>query len=255
MRKLAYLLAAPAVVLAMPAAAQDVYVGVSGGLSLPEDSANRGRFTSDVAATPDYPAIASGTPLAWTTRFKSGFNISGQIGARFDNGFRTELEVAYSQYDVRRHRNLSVGGTEIDGLDVSVLTRGAPAAGNPTVGQVINDGRGKVKNLGAFANVFYDFNRAEAFQPYLGAGLGVQRVDVEYRPSGVDVANDDQTRFAYQFMAGATYQVSPRVDLFAQYTYRRTEGRANVDLNLLPARLGVESNQSIVGAGLRFKLN
>lgn len=255
MRKLGYLLAASFLPLAAPAAAQDVYVGVSGGVAIPEDSANRGRFTADVPATPDYPAIASGTPLEWNTRFKSGFNIAGQIGYRFENGFRTELEVAYSEYDVRRHRNLAVGGTQIDGLDVSVLTRGAPAVGNPTVGQVINDGQGKVKNLGAFANVFYDFNRAGTFQPYLGAGIGAQNVDVTYRPSGVDVADDDKTRFAYQFMAGATYKVSPRVDLFAQYTYRRTESRANVDLNLLPARLGVQSNQSIVGAGLRFKLN
>lgn len=228
------------------------YVGLSGGVSLPQDSRNRGRFTSDVPATSDFAAISSGTPLGWRTRFNTGFNLAGQVGYRFENGFRPELEIAYSQYDVDGHENLVVGGTVVDNIDSAILTRGAASAANPTVGAVLASDPGRVKNLGAFANLYYDFNRSGRLQPYVGAGVGVQRVSVNYRPSNVAVANDDQTRFAYQAMAGVTYKLSPAVDLFGQYNYRATSSRSRVDLELLPADLGVQSRQSLISTGIRF---
>lgn len=239
---------------ASPAYAQSQsgpYVGLSAGTSIPEDSQNRGSFRADVPATADFPAITNGTPLSWRTRLDGGFNIAGQFGYRFDNGFRPEIEVAYSQYDVRSHDNLAVGGTVIDGIDSAVLTRGPASATNPTVGAVLAADPGKIENLGVFANLYYDFNRTGRLQPYIGAGIGAQRVTVDYRPSNVRVADADQTRFAYQAMAGITYKLSSRLDVFGQYNYRATDGRANVDLTLLPANLGVESRQSIITTGVR----
>ena len=147
-----------------------------------------------------------------------------------------------------------MGGTNIDGSDVAILTRGAASAANPTVGEVIADGQGKVKNFGLFANAFYDIETGSGFKPYLGAGAGYQWVDVRFAPSGVDVADDDDGTFAYQLMAGASFAVSDKVDLFAQYTWRDTFEDADIALNLLPATLGVESQQSLVSAGLRLHL-
>lgn len=251
-------LCAAGIVLAMvssPAYAQSEsgpYVGLSAGVALPQKSENRGNFTTGVPATADFPAIPDGTALGWRTRFEIGFNLGGQLGYRFDNGLRTEIEIAYSQFDVRRHENLAVGGAVIDGVDSAVLTRGPASAANPTVGAVLSTDPGKIKNIGAFGNVLYDFNRAGSLQPYVGAGFGVQRVDIDYRPSNVPVADDNKTKLAYQLMAGATYKLSPKLDLFAQYAYRATTKRAKVALDLLPAELGVQSRQSTVSAGLRF---
>ncbi len=240
---------------AVPSAAlaEGPYVGVSGGIALPSDSQNSGEFDADVAATADFDAIPAETPLEWNTEFDNGLALSGQVGYAFQNGFRVELEGAYSEYDVSGHSGLTVGGADIDGVDVAVLTRGAADPANPTVGTVIADGQGSVTNFGLFGNVFYDIKTGGAFKPYVGAGLGYQWVDSEFTPSGVDVADEDDGGLAYQLMAGASYAVSPRAEVFGQYTYRANTEDADIDLNLVPATLGIESDQSIISAGVRFK--
>lgn len=255
--KVGLIAAGMASLAAFPAAAhakEGPYIGVSGGVALPNDSNNVGSFDATVPATPDFGAIPAGTPLAWQTEFDPGYAINGQVGYAFDNGFRIELEAAFSRYDVDSHRGLTVGGTNIDGLDVAVLTRGTPAAGNPTVGAVIADGRGHVSNFGLFGNVFYDIKTGSDFKPFVGAGIGYQWADIRFNPSGVDVADSSDGGLAYQLMGGASFALSDRAEVFGQYTWRDRTDTANVPLNLLPANLGVETGQSIISAGVRIKL-
>jgi opacity protein-like surface antigen len=240
--------------LALPVIAQaQTYVGVSTGLTLPNDSKNKGEFTAAVPATATAGAIPSGTSLEWDTNFKNGYTISAQIGHRFSGGFRVEGELNYSRSGIDSHKNVTVGGANIDGVDVSVLTRGAPAATNPTVGQVVDSSGGKLENFGGFVNGFYDFNSGGSFQPYVGAGAGFQRVKVDYRPSNVDIGQGKKTKFAYQLMAGATYKMGPGLEIFGQYNYRDA-GRTKFGLDLLPADLSVQNKQSIVSLGLRIPL-
>ena len=250
------LVAAGAAAFATPsvAFAGGPYVGVSAGVSLPGDSSNEGTFTGAVPATDDFGAIATDTDLAWDTEFDTGFAINGQVGYAFDNGFRVELEGAYSQYDVDTHSGLTVGGANIDAVDVAVLTRGPADAANPTVGTVIGDGQGQVETFGLFANVAYDISTGTGFKPYVGAGAGYQWVDVEFVPSGVAVGADDDGAFAYQLFAGASVNVLPRAELFGQVTYRANFEDADIPLTLLPATLGVESEQTLITAGVRFRL-
>lgn len=254
--KLCLIAAGTATMAAFPGAAlakEGPYVGVSGGIALPGDSNNSGAFDTTVPATPDFGAIPADTPLGWRTEFDTGYAINGQVGYAFDNGFRVELEGAYSRYDVDTHTGLTVGGANIDGVDVAVLTRGTPAATNPTVGAVIADGQGRVSNFGLFGNVFYDIDTGSSFKPYVGAGAGYQWTDVRYQPSGVDVADDSDGGFAYQLMAGASVALSDNAEVFGQYTWRDRTDTADVPLNLLPATLGVETGQSIISAGVRVK--
>lgn len=255
-KKLCLLAGATAAVATLPSAAmadEGVYVGISGGVTLPGDSKNRGEFTGTVPATPDFGAIPTGTPLEWNTDFDTGFALSGQVGYKFANGFRLEAEGAFSRYDVASHAGLTVGGANIDGVDVAVLTRGPANAANPTVGAVIADGQGRVSNFGLFGNVYYDIETGTAFKPYIGAGAGVNWVNVDYRPSGVEVGSGNKAGIAYQLMAGATFDLSPNAEVFGQYTYRANGNRADIDLDLLPATLGVQNHQSLITAGVRFK--
>jgi opacity protein-like surface antigen len=249
-----YIGAAMASLLILPTVVQaQTYVGVSTGLTLPNDSKNKGEFTAAVPATATAGAIPSGTSLAWDTDFKNGYNISAQIGHRFNGGFRVEGELNYSRSGIEGHKNVTVGGANIDGVDVSVLTRGAPATTNPTVGTVVASSGGKLANFGGFVNGFYDFNSGGSFQPYIGAGAGFQRVKVDYRPSNVDIGQGKKTKFAYQLMAGATYKMGPGLEIFGQYNYRDA-GRTKFGLDLLPADLSVQNKQSIVSLGLRIPL-
>lgn len=256
-KTLCLIAAGTAALAALPGAAaakEGPYIGLSGGLSLPNDSANRGSFNTAVPATRDFPAIPAETELAWQTEFDRGFAINGQIGYAFNNGFRVELEGAYTRNGIDRHSGMTVGGTNIDALDVAVLTRGARAAANPTVGQVIDDGQGSVANFGVFGNVFYDIDTGTGFKPFVGAGVGYQWADIRFRPSDVDVADGSDGGFAYQLMAGANVALTDRAEIFGQYTWRDRMDTANVPLNLLPANLGVETGQSIISAGVRIKL-
>lgn len=143
--KLGLIAAGTAALVAFPTAAlaDGPYVGVSAGVSLPGDSKNRGEFNSTVPATPDFDAIPAGTALAWDTDFDTGLALSGQVGYKFDNGFRVELEGNYSRYNVGSHSGLLAGGANIDNVDVAVLTRGPADPTNPTVGAVIADGQGR----------------------------------------------------------------------------------------------------------------
>lgn len=254
--KIAALPLAVVAIASTPAAAQSEpgpYVGVSGGVTLPGDSDNEGETTADIPATDDFGAIPAGTEIEWATDFDTGYTINGQVGYAFENGFRVEAEGVYSQYDVASHEALLVGGANIDAVDSAVLTRGEASASNPTVGQVLADGRGDITTYGLFANVYYDIQTGSAFRPYVGAGLGYQWVDVDYQPSGVVVGDDDDSGLAYQLMAGASFEVSPGVELFGQYTYRDMTDEAEIPLTLLPATLEVESQQSLLTAGVRVK--
>lgn len=253
--KLRLIAAGTAALAAFPTAAlaDGPYVGISAGVSLPGDSKNRGELNSAVPATDDFGAIPAGTPLAWDTNFDTGIAINGQVGYAFNNGFRLEAEGVFSRNNVSDHSGLLVGGANIDGVDSAVLTRGPANAANPTVGAVIADGQGRVTNYGLFANVYYDIDTGTAFKPYVGAGAGVQWVDVDFRPSGIDVGSGTKAGIAYQLMAGASYEITPSVDLFGQYTYRANGNRADIDLDLLPATLGVQNHQSLITAGVRVK--
>lgn len=248
------LLATSLVALAIPstAHASEVYIGVSSGFNFVSDSSNEGAFDATVPATEDWPSIPSGTSLGWDTDFETGMMLSGHIGMKYDSGLRAELEVGYSKADVSSHSNLAAGGAIIDGVDVAVLTRGAPNVTNPTVGEVIADGQGELSTFGAFLNGYYDFNAGSGFVPFLGAGIGLQSVDVDFMPSGVPVAADSDDVFAWQLMAGASVELSNSVDVYGQLTYRQSFERANVALDLLPATLGVEADAAFAAIGIRF---
>jgi opacity protein-like surface antigen len=245
------LTAAAAMAFATSAQAQ-TYIGVSVGATLPDDSKNKGEFTSTVPATvaaPVYPAIPTDTELGWRTEFDTGYNISGQIGHRFEGGFRVEGEFNYNRAGVKRHSGVTVGGANIDAVDASVLTRGATVGA--TVGTVVDSGIGSQESYGVFANAYYDFNSGGSFQPYIGAGIGGQKVKFDYRPSNIDVGQGSDTNFAWQLMAGATYKIGPGMEIFGQYNYRNA-GTTKMELDLVPADLNAKSKQSIFSLGLRI---
>lgn len=237
-----------------PSAHAQTYVGVSAGVALPRSSNNQGTFTSDVPATtgsPAYDAIPSGTSLGWNTQFDAGYNFSAQVGHRFNNGFRLEGELAFTRSNVQRHSGVTVGGTNIDAIDASILTRGA-AVGS-TVGQVVDSGIGSQRGIAGFVNAYYDFNTGSAFQPYVGGGIGVQETKFNYQPSNIDVGQGKETNFAWQLMAGATYKLGPKFELFGQYNYR-DGGSTTLPLDLVPANLTATSRQSLVSVGFRIPL-
>jgi opacity protein-like surface antigen len=250
--------AATAMATTATAHAQEWYVGGSIGILAQDDSDNSGStgaFTTGngAPAVPNGTAVAAGTPYGWTTEFEQGMAGSLEAGLRYDSNFRSGLELAYSQADVDRHSGVRLGGTVIDGVDAAVLT-GSPTALGATVGAVVADGRGDFTTTSLFANLYYDFRGSGAFVPYLGAGIGMSEVKVDYSPSGVGIIDDKDTAFAWQLKGGVTWQFDPRWEAYGEYAYRKTDD-VTFDNQLFPGSLDIENAQSVFSIGMRYRFN
>ena len=246
-------LAASAVALAGVAAAQDTYVSLSGGVSLLGDSTNEGAFngafTTGAGTTiPAGTVLPDGTAVGWNTEFDAGYAINGAIGRKY-GAFRGELEVAYQRNGVDTHTGVTAGGIALAGEDAGVLITGSGNLG-VNVGDLVAAGEGDISNIFVMANMIYDFQNSSQFTPYVGAGVGVGFVDVEYAPSATTIIDDNSTQFAYQAMAGISYEASANTDLFVGYRYRATLD-PTVNASLFAASFDVENATSIVEAGVR----
>jgi len=158
--------------------AGEFYLGASGSINFQRDSNNQGQtgaFTTGngAPALPFGSPIAVGTNYGWDTEFDTGWGASFEGGYVMDSGFRPALEIVFSRANVGSHANVAVGGTNIDAVDAAVLTGSATQLG-ANVGTVVADGQGRIRNFGAFANLYYDFPvESFPFQPYIGAGIGL----------------------------------------------------------------------------------
>lgn len=248
-------LAAAAFAFASPASAQNRYVAVSGGVAFLQDSDNKGEFSSPFTtgagtAIPAGVTLPAGSSLGWTSEFDSGYTLSAAAGWRFSPNLRAELELAYQTNDIKTHKGVQAAGIPLGAEDAGVLITGSPNLG-VTVGALVDDGKGGVDTTYLMANAFYDFNQMGKFRPYVGAGLGLGMVNVDYSPSGVEIVDDDKTVFAYQLIAGSDFAVSDRMALFAQYRYRATSD-VDVDVSLFDASLDIENRSSAIEVGLRY---
>jgi opacity protein-like surface antigen len=236
--------------------AQEWYVGGAIGTLMQSDSDNSGATGSFATgngspAVPDGTLIAAGTPYSWTTEFDTGVSGSIEAGLRYGNGLRSGIELFASRADVDRHSGVQLNGAGLDGVDAAVLTGSSTQLG-ATVGQVVADGRGDISNLGVFANAYYDFNQGSDFQPYVGAGVGFAQVKVDYKPSGVQIIDGDDTVFAWQLKAGATWKFADRWEAYGEYAYRQSED-VSLDNRLFPGSLDIENRQSVIQVGLRYR--
>ncbi len=247
------MITASAVALSTASAAHaQQYARVSGGVSFLSDSDNEGDFTFDGTLLPAGAAVTDGTPVGWTTEFDPGYFVSGAYGYALKNGLRFEGEVSFSANDVDTHTGVTVGGGAVGALDAANLVPGVDDALGVSIADLVADGQGSVETLGFAVNGYYDYDFADTpFSAYIGAGLGVGQVDVDYSPSNTEIIDDDATVFLYQVMVGGEYDVTERVAVYSGYRFRGTTD-VETDVALFPAELDIENRANILEAGLRF---
>ena len=161
------------------------------------------------------------------------------------------MEVSYTKADVDTHTGVTLGGGSIDALDAASIA-GSPTPLGASVAAIVADGRGDISSTSVFANVYYDFNSGSAWQPYVGAGLGVSDVNVTYNPSGVGVIDDGETKLAYQVKAGLTWMVNETWEVFGEYAYRATDD-IELDNDLFPGTLNIENQHNLLSFGARYR--
>ena len=204
---------------------------------------------------PDILAFQNEAELAaFDQRFDAGFDF-GRLsrlatGLTLPGPFRIEAEVSYLQHNVDMSRAFSMKNQDLDDEDEGRLPD-TPDARSVDVGAVVADGLGRVETKATFANGFMDLPwQRGALTSYLGAGVGIAEVDVDYRPGGVEVVNHSSTVLAYQVMVGADYAVGDHFDWTLSARYRGMSNH-NMESNVLPAAFQVEGDGLITEFGLR----
>ncbi len=138
-----------------------------------------------------------------STELDGGFGIGAALGYDFGHftqnlGVRAEAEITYRD-------------NEVDGHDLN----GAAQTG----------AAGDLTSLAFMANGIIDIHNKSRFTPYAGAGIGF--ANVEYDGYDIDAVNgvlsDDDTVFAYQLIAGLSFDINEKFALTADYRYFATE--------------------------------
>jgi opacity protein-like surface antigen len=136
-----------------------------------------------------------------STHLKAMYDPGPYLGAfagyRWDTDYRAELEISYRENSVNDMTN----------RDTATDT----------------DGNGTLYGMSFMANFYRDVRwEGSNFVPYLGAGFGFMRVEYENDSPGFTPVNSSDEIFAYQVIAGMTYEMNASTDLFADYRYFAT---------------------------------
>lgn len=116
--------------------------------------------------------------------FKTGYSITAAAGYDFGTGLRSELELGLSDSGLK---NARIGG------GTAAITGG------------------DVDHLSLHAAGYYDFN-AGGISPYIGAGVGLTRTDIDTASiGGTLVPGDRDTDFSMFGEAGVTIPVTDRL--------------------------------------------
>jgi opacity protein-like surface antigen len=127
--------------------------------------------------------------------FDAGWLASLSGGYAFENGLRAELEAAYRRNNIEKFGRL--------------------------------DGSGNLSAATLMANAYYDFDIGNwPVTPYLGAGIGVARI----RASNIQrnlvaccpQVDGSDTVFAFQFIAGAQWRITPNFSASLDYRFLGT---------------------------------
>jgi OOP family OmpA-OmpF porin len=167
---------------------------------------------------------------AWTAGEDQKYNNTG-VKTQMNDGWGGSVAVGKSYGNMR---------AEIEGLyltnDVdNAKVNGANAAAS-----------GESSLLAGMVNGYYDFKNSTRFTPYVGAGVGYGTVDSDnVRSAGALTVDGNDEVFAYQGIAGASYELNPCWHLTGEYRY---VGTTKADIGSTDVRYG----NHIVAAGLRY---
>jgi len=140
-------------------------------------------------------ADATGANLSGQVESKVGFNVGGAFGKRFHEHFRGEIELGY-------HRS------EVDDLS---------AQGEDGSAQ------GFFSMLSVMANGYVDYDLDIGVIPYVGAGIGWGRVELDAKnENGILRMEGEDNVFTWSLMIGGTVPVNDIMDISLGYRYIAT---------------------------------
>ena len=145
-------------------------------------------------------------------------NVAVAAGRQITDNIRAELELSYRDADIDTFNVVGTGSASVDG---------------------------DLQSTALLVNGYYDFRAGKKFRPYLSAGAGIVHHDGEVSGGGVTLSDND-TVFAYQLGAGASYAIADNTSLFGGYRYL---GSSDPEFDTLEA----EYNSHELRLGIRYQ--
>jgi len=130
-----------------------------------------------------------------TSKWKTGWGVFITAGYQWDNGFRAEAEYSYREQKIEAFGRNPWSGTQWDNS--------------------------------LMLNLFYDIRTGTPITPYIGGGIGGAHVSWgdNFRPTGTSIIYDGSgVNFAWQGIVGASYAVTPRLDLTLDFRIKGSGG-------------------------------
>lgn len=267
MRK--YLLASTAgtaaLALTAPAMAAGGYATVFGGMNSLDDQNAR---VIDISTGTDTTLINSVTAAdgTWFTYSgywthihldldydtDNGFVVGAALGNDYGGGLSAEIELAYRKNDLNLGYMLTVYtytytfGHYYDTVASSTILPfyTGPYTFTPTtISETLS---GDVTAMSIMANAWFEFMGGGAISPFIGAGIGWGKVDME----ASDLSADD-SGLAWQIGAGIGFDISDTTQVRLEYRYFTVE---DIDLQVDGDSLDYdyEANSIIVGLKMSF---
>ncbi|HRD29105.1 MAG TPA: outer membrane beta-barrel protein [Caulobacter sp.] len=241
MRKFILMAGAATALVGAPAMAQDggAYVSVSAGLASVKDTELR---YYDAGGT--FGGVGATDSVQTSVEMKNAAAFAGTAG--YDFGVvRAELEIGYNRNELEAITVKSVNGapvtlTPADVADVCLYLDigGCTATGNRIA---FSDG-GRMRQLSAMANLWFDIPVSDRVTPYVGGGAGLL---------GFEADGEGDATFAWQLGAGVAFQASPNLAITADYRYRSADGKDIAYDSVSGFEIG-RMKTSILSAGLRY---
>ncbi len=218
------------IVLVLPVLLAGPAVAGTGGASEPDSfymALRGGPGWADQAERS--PESGSGAKL----KFESEYDLNLAAGYRFLSWLRAEGELGFV--------NMSLDNLELENR-----------------GQTV-DANGQDRQYRGMVNVYLDGANSTAFTPFIGAGAGAIRANLDLSwtlpRSGATVKTDDwDWAFAWQFMAGIGWRVAPRLEVELAYRYYGSDDRSHANHSTAnnPDVVVDGTRASFVQAGLRY---
>jgi len=138
--------------------------------------------------------------------------LSGEkLNGEFDTGYAVDVAIGYKHETQRIEGEVSYQQNDFD--KVSYLGDGTKADGD-------------ISALTFLFNYYFDIPTKFALKPFITAGIGVSRIDVNdlsFSDISESEFNDHDTVLAYQFGIGASIALSESVDVELKYRYFATQ--------------------------------
>ena len=165
-----------------------------------------------------------GRPFQWTFDQEDDWAGFARLGYQFHPNWRVELEGGYRGGDLEAVRGSNTRSQPY------ALCR--PGVGPVTSSSVCGAPDGDIESYTLMANVIYDFfEPGAAFRPFVGVGVGFNNIRVSAfgQYSGIPAGSppqfqnlnidDEEVNFAYQALAGVSWQATERLNVDATYRY------------------------------------